>query len=248
MKRRIQKIDLVRAFFRTLFVQGSWNYKSLIGLGFGFCAVPFARRLYKSDEERSAFLSRHIEFFNAHPFFASWCLGAVGKLEEEAIRKKWSDAKPITIFKERLIGPLGAIGDQLFWNGIKPLCAGIGVWIGLVSGWIALPVFLIIYNVPHFYVRILGLTMGYRHGFDIVSALSVRRFQPWIQLVVATGVMVCGMVIIAGSKWAWLMAPGYVPAFLISILITVIFLRLKISINISLLVSAALAMLLQLIF
>lgn len=208
MKSRLRSWDLWNMFWRCLLVQGSWNHKSMLGLGFGFTAIPFIRRLFKSEKQREECLRRHLDFFNSHPYYASWCLGAVAKLEEEAKRKKWDDSRPIDIFKERLVGPLGAIGDRLFWNGIKPAAAGVGIVLALTAGWIAIPLFLLIYNIPHLTVRIFGLREGYRKGFDIVSGLSVRRYQGWFDALTMAGAITGGLCLAAAARWCWLQGAG----------------------------------------
>ncbi len=239
--RRIRRSDLVRMLLRCFLVQGSWNFKSMIGLGFCYCATPIAKRLFASPEDQDSFLRRHLEFFNAHPYFASWCLGAVARLEEDAERKNWIDYRPISVFKERLIGPLGVIGDRLFWSGIKPAVAGIGVWLALSVNWIALPIFLMLYNVPHFYIRAKGLRLGYRKGFDIISDVSVRRHESWFSVVEIIGSLVAGLCLSSSAHWAHHQGSVFTICFLLSVTIAIIFLHYKKSINLALLVATALA-------
>ncbi|MBD3385965.1 hypothetical protein GF407_13695 [candidate division KSB1 bacterium] len=199
---RIKRSDLYRILFKSFLIQGSWNFQSMLGLGFCYCLIPVLNRLYGDERERQAFLRRHIEFFNAHPYFSTWSLGAVSKLEEEAKHKKWKNHQPINLFKNRTVGVLGVIGDRLFWNGFKPAAAAMAVTIGLFS-WVAIPLFLIVYNIPHLYVRIKGLNLGYRKGFDIVSNLSVRRFEKYFSLASKAGVVFTGLYFGAASLESW---------------------------------------------
>ncbi|HOT97342.1 MAG TPA: PTS system mannose/fructose/sorbose family transporter subunit IID [bacterium] len=257
MKSRMRALDLWNMFWRCFIVQGSWNHMSMLGLGFGFSAIPFIKRIYKTRKQREECLRRHLDFFNSHPYFASWCLGAVAKLEEEAHRKKWGESRPIEIFKERLVGPLGAIGDRLFWNGLKPAAAGLGVFLALTAGWIAIPVFLVVYNIPHLLVRIYGLREGYRKGFDIVSELSVRRYQKWFDGVGLVGSAVAGACLVAAVRWSAL--GGHVPAasgyeagmlpatiFIAALLLTLVALRFNKSRHLTLLGAALLGLLISL--
>jgi mannose/fructose/N-acetylgalactosamine-specific phosphotransferase system component IID len=229
--RRIQRSDLISMLLRCFLVQGSWNFQSMLGMGFCFCATPIIKRLFDSPADRDSFLRRHLEFFNAHPYFASWCLGAIARLEEEAELQNWVDYRPITVFKERLIGPLGAIGDRLFWGGIKPAVAGIGVWLALSINWIALPIFITLYNLPHFYIRAKGLRLGYRKGFDIVSFLSMRRYQSWFSVIEIVGITAAGLCIVASIHWMQIKDDSYLISFMVSIPAAMFFLHYKKSIN-----------------
>ncbi len=62
-----------------------------------------------------SFLKRHLGFFNAHPFFASYALGAISRLEED----NPGNHELVDRFKNALIGPLGAIGDQTILGNDK---------------------------------------------------------------------------------------------------------------------------------
>jgi fructose PTS system EIID component len=215
----------------------------MIGVGFCFCMLPVLKVLYRSPKEQNDFLQRHLEFFNSHPFFVSWCLGAVVKLEEESVRKNWPDHNPIAVFKQRLMGPLGAIGDRLFWSGLKPAVAAFAVWLGLSKGWIAIPVFLILYNVPIFHFRALGLSLAYRKGFDIVTDLSMRRFQPWYDVCVGLGVLFTGMCLMAAAHWNLAHNARFLIAFVLSLPLALVLLYLKRSINLILFLAAGMAVL-----
>ena len=201
--RRIKRRDLVRMLWRCFFIQGSWNFKTMLGIGFCFCCIPIVRRLYDNEAEREEFLKRHLVFFNAHPYLATICLGACAKLEEQARNQEagWTDMRPIEIFKERLIGPLGAIGDEFFWKRVKPLAAALGVLFAVTIGWLAVPIFLIVYNAPHLRARFEGLLFGYRKGFDIVRYLSMRRLQKYQELLSVVGSLVTGILMVALFKW-----------------------------------------------
>ncbi len=193
--RILTKTDLLRIFVRSFYIQGSWNYQRMLNLGFCYAIMPVLDKLYDQPEERKAFLQRHMEFFNAHPYFASFALGASARLEEQNAREKWQESKPISVIKNRLCGPLGAIGDKLFWGTVKPLVAMLSVLITLFLGLVG-PVFLfLLYNIPHLYLRYYGVKRGYEMGFDIVRELSKRKFTQYAYLLSLTGLVVFGIFI-----------------------------------------------------
>jgi len=145
------------------------------------------------------FLKRHLEFFNAHPYLASFALGSLTRLEEQSITHQWKDKKPILQFKQRIMSPLGALGDAFFWHSIKPLSATIGLILSLYIGFAGVITFLIVYNIPHLYYRTTGIVLGYRKGFDIIRDLSFRGTQRYYKklnyvIVVITSVMLTAFI------------------------------------------------------
>ena len=77
---------------RSLLVQGSWNYETLIGSGFAFAIRPVLRHLHPSDDEAyHAAVDRHVGVFNSHPYFATVAVGAVARLEADGAQwHAWS--------------------------------------------------------------------------------------------------------------------------------------------------------------
>ncbi len=193
--RVLNKKDIFRIFIRSFYIQGSWNYQRMLNLGFCYSILPILDKLYKKDEDRSKFLKRHLEFFNAHPYFASFALGATARLEEQNLFENWQSDKPISVLKNRLCGPLGAIGDKLVWRTVKPLVAMFGVLITLFYGIVGPVVLIVLYNVPHIYLRHYGIVKGYTLGFDVVRELSKRKFERYSNYLQTVGLIVVGLFI-----------------------------------------------------
>ncbi len=193
---RIRKRDLFKVFVRSFFIQATWNSERLLGLGFCFCLIPIAKRLYKDKQKQIAFLKRHIGFFNSHPYLANYALGAVSNIEEQALLKNWDDNKPVEVFKNRVIGPLGAIGDTLFWQLLLPSMAILGVILSyLLDHWGAL-IFLILYNTVHIFIRSRGLINGFLKGFDVIRDLSLRGTKKYFKIFKASISVLLGAEII----------------------------------------------------
>ena len=87
----IRKRDLVSIFLRSFFIQAVWNFKSLLAPGFCYTLIPAAKRLTNSENESCAFLKKHLCFFNAHPYFASYAVGAIIRLEKDLKEGKIKD-------------------------------------------------------------------------------------------------------------------------------------------------------------
>lgn len=204
-KNIIKRRDLIAVFFRSFLIQAVWNFKSLVSVGMCFALVPVARRLCDKKKVCTKFLKRHLYFFNSHPFFASYALGAITRLEEDRVKGIIKDETQIENFKNALIGPLGAIGDQYFWASIKPGAILVGLTgVTLFSDFywqlFFLAISLVLYNVPHFYIRAFGLWEGYHKGYAIVKDLKIEKFRTVSKSYLFIGSLMLG--IFSGLKGA----------------------------------------------
>jgi mannose/fructose/N-acetylgalactosamine-specific phosphotransferase system component IID len=192
--------DFVRIFFRTLILQAVWNFKSLLSVGVSFALVPVARRLYKDKKDQAKMLRRHLYFFNAQPYFASFALGAIARLEEDRVNGAIKDTAKIETFKNALIGPLGAVGDLYFWGTIKPAAILLGLagalyLDSLSEKLVSVLLMLLVFNVPHLQIRAIGLWKGYKSGFDIYKSLKSEKFARIRKAYQIGGALLLGMII-----------------------------------------------------
>jgi mannose PTS system EIID component len=158
-------------FVRCLAIQGSWNYEILIGNGVGFCVEP-ALRLLPGGRNGPAYrqaLARQSTYFNAHPYLASFAVGALARAELDG-----TPPQRIERFRTALCGPLGSVGDRLVWASWLPACSLFALLLFGV-GWSALAVvaaFLLLYNAGHLALREWGLQAGWQRGLRVASALG----------------------------------------------------------------------------
>jgi mannose PTS system EIID component len=211
-------------FFRALAIQGSWNYETLIGTGFGFAILPALRRLRPDPAELDAAIRRHERPFNTHPYLAPLALGAVIRLERDG-----EDPVMIERFKAALRGSLGTFGDQLVWAGWRPACVLLALTL-LVMGvpwYLAVAAFLIVYNLGHVALMVWGFKVGHREGRQMAERIrdsSYRFFIPkllgagaFLAAFLAALLVAVGIPAIDGSA-GWLWAPVAAPAALAGIL------------------------------
>ena len=182
MKSKITGFDLFKVFVASFFMQAVWNFRSLISIGFSICFLPVIGKLCDSAEEKRKFLQRHLRFFNAHPYFASYALGVSIRLEEMKTEGEQHIPETINRLKDLLISPLGAVGDRLFWVTIKPaalLTGMLGIFLlpGTTLKLISLVVTFLLYNIPHLYYRYHGILEGYQHPLDIHRFIGQQRFE-----------------------------------------------------------------------
>lgn len=181
-QKKIRRRDIFRVFLRSFFVQSVWNYRSLISAGFGICLIPIVRRLYNDPQSYRDFLNRHLKFFNAHPYMASYALGVSICLEEAHANGDPEASKKLDRLKNLLVTILGAVGDKLFWSALKPFSLILGITLlyllqDPLQRVLALVLVFLVYNIPHIYLRYIGIWEGYRYGLDIYKRLSDDRFR-----------------------------------------------------------------------
>ncbi len=158
------------AWVRTFAVQGSWNYRTLIGGGMAYALAPLLERIHAGDPVAlRKSLERAATEFNSHPYLSPIAVGALARLEYDR-----QDEETLRRFRGALQAPLGAMGDQVLWAGWRPFCV-------LVSGLLFLmgvgPVltaamFLLVYNAGHVAVRVWGFRLGWARGLEVGAALK----------------------------------------------------------------------------
>jgi PTS system mannose-specific IID component len=164
---------LIKTFARSFLLQASWNFERLQNLGFLYMLLPGLRSIYGA-ELSDEILDRHKEYFNTHPYFAPMIAGVTLRLEESAAASEVSEMD-VPVFKNMVMAPFAAIGDSLFWGGIRPLAAIIALFLASQGSLWAPLVFLVLFNVPHLVCRGGGLLLGYYGGMRAIE--SIQRFR-----------------------------------------------------------------------
>lgn len=167
----------------------------MLSYGFVFALYPVLKRLYPDRAERTEAVKRHLTFFNAQPYFASFALGAVARLEQEAKMSGRYDAELINRFKSRLGSMLGSMGDQMFWGHIRPTTVLLGVFVSLLWGYWGALVFLISFNFFHLVFRFRGFFSGYERGLKVIQSLTSTRLSRLDHNVRVAGVCLLGFTV-----------------------------------------------------
>lgn len=166
-KKKINSRDLFLLSLRSFFVQSSWNFNKMQGLGFLYMVEGSLKKIHGDSESLKNVLKKHTDFFNTNPYFSSAIAGAVVKYEEEAFVSGFSEEDPESV-KASLMGPFGAIGDSLFWATLRPLVSVAAVIAALASSYLAPFLFLFLYGAPSIAFRFYVAFMGYKYGKNII--------------------------------------------------------------------------------
>lgn len=155
--------------WRSFLLQASWNFEQMQGLGALFVLSPLLRHLYRGEELKQA-CARHLSYFNTHPYVAPLILAGVAQLEAHG-----AGAEEVEEFRQLLMAPCAAMGDAFFWGGVRPFSAVLAMFFAIHGSVLAPVVLLLVFNLPHLLVRVIGLSKGCDLGYGVVDFLTQCR-------------------------------------------------------------------------
>jgi PTS system N-acetylgalactosamine-specific IID component len=182
----LDKKTLNQMAWRSLFLQGSFNYERMQAAGWLYGIIPGLKKIHTNKEDLSLSMQHNLEFFNTHPFLVTFVMGIVLSLEQEK-----ADVATIRAVRVAAMGPLGGIGDAIFWFTLVPIAAGISANMAL-DGSIAGPiVFLLMFNVVQFGVRYWLMHWSYNLGTKAIEAIT-RNAKEFTRAASILGILVVG--------------------------------------------------------
>ena len=197
-KLQLSKSDRQKVWWRSTFLQGSWNYERMQNLGWAYALIPAIKKLYTSKEDRAAALERHLEFFNTHPYVAAPIIGVTLALEEERANGAEIDDTAIQGVKIGMMGPLAGIGDPVFWFTVRPILGALGASLAQ-AGNIAGPlIFFIGWNLIRMAFLWYTQELGYKAGSEITKDMSGGILKD-----ITKGASILGMFILAVLVERW---------------------------------------------
>ena len=194
----LSKKERLSVALRSTFLQGSWNYERMQSGGWAFSIIPAIKKLYKTEEERSAALKRHLEFFNTHPYVASPVIGVTLALEEERANGAEVDDAAIQGVKVGMMGPLAGVGDPVFWFTVRPILGALGASLAMTGNIMGPILFFVLWNVIRWGFMWYTQEFGYKAGAKITEDLSGGLLQK-----VTKGASILGMFILGSLVQRW---------------------------------------------
>lgn len=194
----LSKKDRLAVAWRSTFIQGSWNYERMQNGGWCYAMIPAIKKLYKTKEDRAAALTRHLEFFNTHPYVASPILGVTLALEEERANGAPVDDVAISGVKVGMMGPLAGVGDPVFWFTIRPMLGALGASLALGGSILGPILFFVLWNIIRWSFMWYTQEFGYKAGSKITEDLSGGLLQ-----MVTRGASMMGMFVLGSLIERW---------------------------------------------
>ena len=190
--------DRKKVWWRSTFLQGSWNYERMQNLGWAYAMIPAIKKLYTKKEDQAAALERHLEFFNTHPYVASPILGVTLALEEERANGAEIDDTAIQGVKIGMMGPLAGIGDPVFWFTVRPILGALGASLAMTGNIVGPLLFFIGCNAIRMSFLWYTQEFGYKAGSEITKDMSGGILQD-----ITKGASILGMFILAVLVQRW---------------------------------------------
>lgn len=185
----LDKKTLNKMVWRSLFLQASFNYERMQAAGWLYAILPGLEKIHSDKEDLSRSMTHNLEFFNTHPFLVTFVMGIILSLEQNKV-----EIPTIRAVRVAAMGPLGGIGDALFWFTLVPISAGIASNLAL-QGHIAGPiVFLLIFNIAQFIVRYWLMGWSYKMGQGAIEVFTANA-KEFTRAASILGVMVVGALI-----------------------------------------------------
>ena len=197
-KLQLSKSDRQKVWWRSTFLQGSWNYERMQNLGWAYALIPAIKKLYTSKEDRAAALERHLEFFNTHPYVAAPIIGVTLALEEERANGAEIDDTAIQGVKIGMMGPLAGVGDPVFWFTVRPILGALGASLAMAGNIFGPLLFFFGWNIIRMAFLWYTQELGYKAGSEITKDLSGGIIQK-----ITKGASILGMFILAVLVERW---------------------------------------------
>lgn len=197
-KIQLSKSDRQKVWWRSQFLQGSWNYERMQNLGWAYSLIPAIKKLYTTKEEQAAALERHLEFFNTHPYVAAPIMGVTLALEEERANGVEIDDAAIQGVKIGMMGPLAGIGDPVFWFTVRPILGALGASLAASGNIVGPLLFFFGWNAIRMAFLWYTQEFGYKAGSEITKDMSGGILKD-----ITKGASILGMFILAVLVQRW---------------------------------------------
>lgn len=187
---QLDQKTLNKMAWRSCFLQASFNYERMQAAGWLYSIIPGLEKIHTNKNDLAASMSHNLEFFNTHPFLVTFVMGIVLSLEQNKV-----DIPTIRAVRVAAMGPLGGIGDALFWLTLVPITAGITSNMAINGNAAAPIIFLAIFNVVQFALRFWLMNWSYKLGTSAIDALTANM-QAFTRAASIMGVFVVGCLVV----------------------------------------------------
>lgn len=199
----VNKKDLRTLYLRSFFLQSSFSFERMQGVGLTWIFIPLIKKLYKTVEERAAALQRHLVFYNTNPLTAAIITGMVAAIEESHAKGDLKDPSAINSLKGSLIGPLAGIGDSFFLIVIASLL-GVAVDSSMQGSPLGVIILTIVIAIVWYGGLWVLLNQGYHQGAAMLDQLTGEQSSVFMSAISIVGAIVVGSLV---GSWINVVTP-----------------------------------------
>lgn len=182
----LDKKTLNKMVWRSLNLQASFNYERMQAAGWLWGILPGLEKIHDSKDDLSASMEHNLEFFNTHPFLVTFVMGIVLSLEQQK-----ADINTIRSVRVAAMGPLGGIGDAIFWFSLIPITAGITAGLAIDGNYLGPILFFLIVFGVQMGIRFWLMNWSYSLGEKAVISLT-KNAKEFTRAASILGVFVVG--------------------------------------------------------
>jgi len=164
---KLDKKTLNKMVWMYCFLQASFNYERMQACGWLWAMLPGLKKIHTNKEDLKASMAHNLDFLNTHPFLVTFVMGIVLSLEQNK-----TDTQTIRSVRISAAGPLGGIGDALFWLTLVPITAGLTANMAMEGSIVGAIMFLAIFNIFQFVIRWWLMHWSYGLGTKAVTMLT----------------------------------------------------------------------------
>ncbi len=210
----LDKQTLNKMVWRSLFLQMSFNFERMQAGGWLYGILPGLEKIHTNKDDLALSMQHNLEFFNTHPFLVTFVMGIVLSLEQSK-----ADVNTIRAVRVAAMGPLGGIGDAIFWLTLVPITAGIAANLSMSGNYFGPILFLLIFNGVQFAIRWFLMHWSYKLGSSAIGVLT-QNAKEFTHAASLLGIFVVGALIsnMGGTTIAFVIPNGDAPIVLQSVL------------------------------
>ncbi len=163
----LDKKTISKMVWRSTMLQASFNYERMQAGGWLWSILPGLEKIHTNKEDLSASMSHNLDFFNTHPFLVTFVMGIVLSLEQQK-----ADIQTIRSVRVAAMGPLGGIGDAIFWFALYPIVAGITATMAIDKNILGVILYFVVIFGFQMALRYFLMNWSYRLGTSAIGVLT----------------------------------------------------------------------------
>lgn len=183
---KLDKKVLNKMVWRSCNLQMSFNYERMQSAGWLWAMLPGLEKIHTNKEDLATSMQHNMEFFNTHPFLVTFVMGLVLSMEQNK-----ADVNSIRGVRVAAMGPLGGIGDAIFWFTLCPIVAGITANMAINGSFVGPLLYFIIMFGGEMVIRFFLMYWSYDLGTNAIVTLT-KNAREFTHAASMLGVFVVG--------------------------------------------------------